>query len=171
MAGDSSHEFEGKPLQSVTRRPRPGRWPMKRKTAREWRRVSDWSRVSRLRSPSSQTCALPPVDGLAGLPVAGAHDLGAHFERLLKAAGQKCEQQPVLEINPSMPWCSDSRGERCAALWRLGSILFDQALLSEASARGSAGFVARVNSLCWATEIAAFPAGLCRLHAECKIPA
>jgi len=82
--------------------------------------------------------------------VAGEHDLGAHFERLLKAAGQKVPgAKPVLEINPQHTLIQRLKEEKDDT--RFGEwtqILFDQALLSEGgSLEDPAGFVARVNHM------------------------
>ena len=82
--------------------------------------------------------------------VAGEHDLGAHFERLLKSAGQKVpSSKPVLEINPTHALVQRLKGENDTQ--RFGDwarILFDQALLSEGGHLADpAGFVVRVNNL------------------------
>jgi len=82
--------------------------------------------------------------------VAGEHDLGAHFERLLKAAGRKVPgAKPVLEINPQHTLIQRLKEEKDDT--RFGEwtqILFDQALLSEGgSLEDPAGFVARVNHM------------------------
>jgi molecular chaperone HtpG len=76
--------------------------------------------------------------------------LGAHFERLLKSAGQKvASSKPVLEINPEHALVQRLKGESDAQ--RFGDwsrILFDQALLSEGGQLDDpSGFVARVNNL------------------------
>jgi len=76
--------------------------------------------------------------------------LGAHFERLLKAAGQKVtSSKPVLEINPDHALVRRLKDE--SDVQRFGDwarILFDQALLSEGGQlEDPAGFVARMNQM------------------------
>jgi molecular chaperone HtpG len=82
--------------------------------------------------------------------VAGEHDLGAHMEKLLKAAGQAVPSgKPVLEINPGHRLIERLKAE--ADDQRFGEwsrLLFDQALLSEGGhLEDPAGFVARMNQL------------------------
>jgi len=82
--------------------------------------------------------------------VAGEHDLGAHFERILKAAGQATPgSKPIFEINPQhalVQRLKEERDETRFSEWT--GILFDQALLSEGgSLEDPAGFVGRVNRL------------------------
>ncbi len=82
--------------------------------------------------------------------VADEHELGAHLERLLKAAGQDVPATPpILEINPEHPivrrlW-REQEGPRFEDWAR---ILFDQALLSEGGRLDDpAGFVHRLNEM------------------------
>jgi len=82
--------------------------------------------------------------------VAGEHDLGAHMERILKAAGQNVPgSKPVLEINPQhalLKRLSEEQDDNRFGEW--ARILFDQARLSEGgSLEDPAGFVARVNQM------------------------
>jgi molecular chaperone HtpG len=82
--------------------------------------------------------------------VAGEHDMGAHLERLLKAAGQQVPtSRPILEINPHHPLIQRLENESDTARFdELGGILFDQALLAEGGQlEDPAGFVKRLNRL------------------------
>ncbi len=82
--------------------------------------------------------------------VADEHDLGAHLERLLRAAGRAVEGgRPILEINPTHPLL-----ERYAAAgsepWEsdLPELLLDQARLAEgAPLEDPAAFVQRMNRM------------------------
>lgn len=81
--------------------------------------------------------------------VADEHALGAHFENVLRAAGQEIERsKPILEVNPDHPIVgrmSGQEGERFADWAR---ILHDQALLSEGGQlEDPAGFVRRLNDM------------------------
>ncbi|MBI3344197.1 MAG: molecular chaperone HtpG [Gammaproteobacteria bacterium] len=80
--------------------------------------------------------------------VSEAHDMGAHLERLLKAAGQVVPgSKPILEINVDHPLvvriAKETDNDRFAD-W--AHILFDQAQLSEgAQLEDPAAFVRRLN--------------------------
>ena len=80
--------------------------------------------------------------------VSEAHDMGAHLERLLKAAGQTVPgSKPILEINVEHPLVvritKETDNDRFAD-W--AHILFDQAQLSEgAQLEDPAAFVRRLN--------------------------
>ncbi len=80
--------------------------------------------------------------------VSEAHDMGAHLERLLKAAGQAIPgSKPILEINVEHPLVvritNEADNERFTD-W--AHILFDQAQLSEgAQLEDPVGFVRRLN--------------------------
>jgi len=82
--------------------------------------------------------------------VASEHDMGAHLERLLRAAGQKIESaKPILEINPEhvlvrrVAAASDEQRRRDWA-----NILYDQAVLSEGGQLADPpGFVRRLNEM------------------------
>ena len=81
--------------------------------------------------------------------VADEHALGAHFENVLRAAGQEVERsKPILEVNPDHPIVErmgEQEGERFADWAR---ILHDQALLSEGGQLDDpAGFVRRLNDM------------------------
>jgi len=82
--------------------------------------------------------------------VTGEHDISAHFERLLKAAGQKGPNvKPTLEINPSHPLVARLNSEQNDKRFGdLTQILFEQALLSEGAQLEDPGaFVRRLNNL------------------------
>lgn len=81
--------------------------------------------------------------------IADEGEMGAHLERLLKAAGQQiAASKPILEINPDhaiVKRLGEEADERFAD-W--AHILFDQALLSEGGQLADpAGFVRRLNSM------------------------
>jgi molecular chaperone HtpG len=87
--------------------------------------------------------------------VAGEHDMGAHLERLLKAAGQQVPtSRPILEINPHHPLIQRLENESDMARFdELSGILFDQALLAEGGQlEDPAGFVKRLNQLMLAMQ-------------------
>lgn len=87
--------------------------------------------------------------------VAGEHDLGIHFERLLKAAGQSAPStRPVLEINPHHPLIARLRQEGDERRFAdLSALVFDQALLAEGGTlEDGAGFVRRLNALLLASS-------------------
>jgi molecular chaperone HtpG len=87
--------------------------------------------------------------------VAGEHDMGAHLERLLKAAGQQVPtSRPILEINPHHPLIQRLENESDTARFdELSGILFDQALLAEGGQlEDPAGFVKRLNQLMLAMQ-------------------
>lgn len=83
--------------------------------------------------------------------VVGEHDMSAHLERMLKAAGQQMPEikKPTLEINPShllLQRLAEEQDE--GRINDLSSLLYDQALLAEGGKLDDpAGFVARMNSL------------------------
>ncbi|MFH0341501.1 MAG: molecular chaperone HtpG [Chromatiales bacterium] len=82
--------------------------------------------------------------------VADEHELGAHLERLLKAAGQDVPATPpILEINPEHPIVRRLRREQQGPRFEdWARILFDQALLSEGGRLDDpAGFVHRLNEM------------------------
>ncbi len=82
--------------------------------------------------------------------VADEHELGAHLERLLKAAGQDLPATPpILEINPQHPIVRRLQREQEGSRFEdWARILFDQALLSEGGRLDDpAGFVHRLNEM------------------------
>ena len=82
--------------------------------------------------------------------VAGEHDMSAHLERMLKAAGQQVEaSKPTLEINPEhvlVKRLAEEADEARAG--DLAQVLYDQALLAEGGKlEDPAAFVKRINKL------------------------
>jgi molecular chaperone HtpG len=82
--------------------------------------------------------------------VADEHDMSAHLQRLLKAAGQKSpESKPILEMNPHHALVQRLKAESDEQRFGdLAQILLDQALLAEGGTLDDpAGFVKRLNQL------------------------
>jgi molecular chaperone HtpG len=81
--------------------------------------------------------------------IADEGEMGAHLERLLKAAGQQVMgSKPILEVNPDhvMVKRLGKEADKRFADW--AHILFDQALLSEGGQlEDPAGFVRRLNEM------------------------
>jgi molecular chaperone HtpG len=78
------------------------------------------------------------------------HDMGAHFQRLLKASGQNVPaSKPILEINPQHPLVVRLKAETDEARFTdLSKVLFDQSMLAEGGQlEDPAGFVKRLNQL------------------------
>ena len=82
--------------------------------------------------------------------VADEYDMGANFQRMLKAAGQNVpSSKPILEINTQHPLVmrldKEIDEDRFADL---SKVLFDQSLLAEGGQlEDPAGFVKRLNQL------------------------
>jgi molecular chaperone HtpG len=78
------------------------------------------------------------------------HDMGANFQRLLKASGQNVPaSKPILEINPQHPLVLRLKFEPDDARFTdLAKVLFDQSMLAEGGQlEDPAGFVKRLNQL------------------------
>jgi molecular chaperone HtpG len=78
------------------------------------------------------------------------HDMGANFQRMLKASGQNVPaSKPILEINPQHPLVQRLKAETDEARFTdLAKVLFDQSMLAEgAQLEDPAGFVKRLNQL------------------------
>ena len=78
------------------------------------------------------------------------HDMGANFQRLLKASGQNVPaSKPILEINPQHPLVLRLRAEADDGRFSdLAKVLFDQSMLAEGGQlEDPAGFVKRLNQL------------------------
>jgi molecular chaperone HtpG len=78
------------------------------------------------------------------------HDMSAHLQRLLKAAGQKSpESKPILEINPHHALVQRLKDEPDEQRFSdLAQVLLDQAVLAEGGTLDDpAGFVKRLNQL------------------------
>ncbi|OUD14564.1 molecular chaperone HtpG [Thioflexithrix psekupsensis] len=154
------HEFEGKPLQSVTK----GELDLgEMETEEEKQEVEKASTelkpfVERLKEVlGDKVKEVRLTYRLTNSPaclVADEYGMDSSLERLLKAAGQSVGgSKPILEVNPHHPIISslkeEQNGERLKD-WAF--ILFDQALLSEGAALDDpAGFVNRLNSMLSAT--------------------
>jgi molecular chaperone HtpG len=82
--------------------------------------------------------------------VADDHDMTAHLQRMLKAAGQAVPaSQPILEINTTHPLVQRLQAEIDDSKFNdLSAVLFDQSLLAEGGQlEDPAGFVKRLNQL------------------------
>jgi molecular chaperone HtpG len=78
------------------------------------------------------------------------HDMGANFQRLLKASGQNVPaSKPILEINPQHPLVLRLKAEADDGRFSdLAKVLFDQSMLAEGGQlEDPAGFVKRLNQL------------------------
>ena len=78
------------------------------------------------------------------------HDMGAHFQRLLKTTGQNVPaSKPILEINPQHPLVLRLKAEADEERFTdLAKVLFDQSMLAEGGQlEDPAGFVKRLNQL------------------------
>ncbi len=143
------NEFDGKPLQDVTR----GELDLDGEAKPEdeadddalAKRIKDVleGRVESVRRSTRLT------DSPACL-VLGEHDMGAQMRRLMEASGQSApDSKPHFEFNPDHPLVSKLDGE--ADEERFGDLvklLFDQASLAEGQALADPGdYVRRVNSL------------------------
>jgi len=149
-------EFEGKPLQSVAK----GRLELGKledeteKQAQEKEESESKPLLERIKKSLGETVkdvriTLRLTDSPACL-VADEHDMGANFQRLLKAAGQNVPtSRPILEINPHHPLVRRLKDESDDARFGdLAKVLFDQSLLAEGGQlEDPAGFVKRLNQL------------------------
>ncbi len=81
--------------------------------------------------------------------VADDHDMGAHMERILKAAGQNLgSSKPILELNPEHSIVTRLKGIEDEKLNDWASLLYDQALLSEGGQLDDpGGFVKKMNQM------------------------
>ncbi|MDE3207265.1 MAG: molecular chaperone HtpG, partial [Pseudomonadota bacterium] len=81
--------------------------------------------------------------------VADEHEMGAHLERLLKAAGQQVSaSKPHLEINPEHPLIRRFEAASEEDVADFASVIYDEALLSEGGQlEDPAGFVRKFNRL------------------------
>ena len=148
------HEFDGKPLVSVTR---GGLELGKLETDAEReaeRKQADAARelVGRLQATLGERVKeVRTTVRLTSSPaclVADEHDPGANLQRILRAAGQEVAKfPPILEINPEHPMIERlQREDKRFKEW--AELLFDQALLAEGGTLDDpAGFVRRLNEL------------------------
>ena len=82
--------------------------------------------------------------------VADENDMGAHMQRLMKAAGQNMPQsKPIFELNPEHLLIQKLRDQQDEDKFKeLTLVLFDQALLAESGQLTNASeFVGRLNKL------------------------
>ncbi|MFN7087100.1 MAG: molecular chaperone HtpG [Burkholderiales bacterium] len=149
-------EFEGKPLQSVTR----GALDLgkledeaekkeQEKEAGEFKELVEKIKKSLGERVKDVRVTLRLTESPACL-VTDEHDLNANLQRLLKAAGQKVPtSRPILEINPHHPLVLRLKAETDDARFNdLAALLFDQSLLAEGGQlEDPAGFVKRLNQL------------------------
>lgn len=149
-------EYEGKPLQSVTR----GDLDFTdEKTAEQDKQpVADDDETRALLERISKQLAdrvkeVRSTQRLTDSPaclVAGEQDMGRYLERLLKASGQNVPvSKPILEINTQHALLTRMKNATDDAVFSdWCSLLFEQALLSEGGQlEDPAGFVKRLNSL------------------------
>ena len=149
-------EFEGKALKSVAKgeldlaaiegveapEDRAGDEDAHRELSEELARHLE-ARVSEVRTTRRLTSSPACL-------VAKDHDLGAHFERILQAAGQSVEaSRPVLEINPSHPLLKRLAEEKSEARRKdWAELLVDQATLAEGGRLADpSAFVGRLNEV------------------------
>jgi molecular chaperone HtpG len=149
-------EFEGKKLQSVAR----GRLELGKledeaeKKAQEKEESESKPLLERIKTSLGESVqdvrvTLRLTDSPACL-VAAEHDMGANFQRLLKASGQNVPaSKPILEINPQHPLVLRLKAEADEARFTdLAKVLFDQSMLAEGGQlEDPAGFVKRLNQL------------------------
>ena len=149
-------EFEKKPLQSVAK----GRLELGKledeaeKKAQEKEEGESKPLLERIKkslgdSVKDVRVTLRLTDSPACL-VADEHDMGANFQRMLKAAGQNAPlSKPILEINPHHALVQRLKDESDETRFAdLAKILFDQSLLAEGGQlEDPAGFVKRLNQL------------------------
>ena len=149
-------EFEDKKLQSVAK----GRLDLGKlenqaeKEAQEKEESESKSLLERIKkclgeSVKDVRVTLRLTDSPACL-VMDEQDMGAHYQRLLKAAGQNvAASKPILEINPQHPLVLRLKAEADDARFTdLAKVLFDQSMLAEGGQlEDPAGFVKRLNQL------------------------
>ena len=144
-------EFEGKPLQSVTK----GELDLEPEAEREGSEPETEAEiVTRFKESLGERVKDVRVTArLTDSPaclVADEHEMGAHLERLLRAAGQNVTSaKPILEVNPRhllVRRVAEESDEARRRDW--ASIVFDQALLSEGGRlEDPAAFVKRLNEM------------------------
>ncbi len=150
------HEFEGKPLQSVTK----GDLDLGKLEDEEEKKQAEKASeelkpfIERVQTAlGDKVKEVKITHRLTSSPaclVADAHAMDASLERMLKAAGQSIpSSKPVLEINPTHALVQNIQAEPDEDLFKdWVSILFDQALLSEgAQLEDPAAFVTRMNAM------------------------
>lgn len=150
-------EFDGKPLQSVTKgeldlgamEDKEEKKKAEAKVAGEYKDL-----VKRMQKTlDDKVKEVRVTNRLSTSPaclVSDTNDMGTHLERLLKDAGQKIPgTKPIFELNPTHPLVVKLKDESDDERFKEWSeILFDQALLSEGGQLDDpAMFVVRLNKL------------------------
>jgi molecular chaperone HtpG len=149
-------EFEGKPLESVTKGdldlgPLADKATLADLEHDEGEYKDLLARMTKALAGRASDVRL--TDRLTTSPaclVADRHGMSTHLERLLKSAGQKVDAgRPVLEINGRHPLVQRLKGEPDEGRFSDWShVLFDQALLAEGGqVDDPAAFVKRLNDL------------------------
>jgi molecular chaperone HtpG len=149
-------EFDGKPLQSVTKGGldlgKLGEEAAKQDTASP--PEDHAALVERIQTVlADRASAVRATHRLIDSPaclVSDEHGMSTNLERMLRAAGQKVpSSKPILEVNPSHPILQRLKSETDDARFADWShILFDQATLAEGGhLEDPAGFVKRLNEL------------------------
>ncbi|MGQ0522026.1 MAG: molecular chaperone HtpG [Betaproteobacteria bacterium] len=153
-------EFDGKALQSVTKgRLELGKLEDEAEKKKEEEQAGEYKDLIEKvkRSLGERVKDVRVTLRLTESPaclVMDEHDMSAHLQRLLKAAGQKSpDSKPILEINPHHALVQRLRDEGEEQRFAdLAQILFDQALLAEGGTlEDPAGFVKRLNQLLFAS--------------------
>ena len=149
-------EFNGKPLQSVTRgeldlgevMTKEGKKKDK-KTSKDYQGLIKNIKAA-LKDQVQDVRVTSRLTNSPACLVSGEHDMGRHLEQILKASGQKISgSKPILEVNPEHPivlHLKNEKDEKKINDW--SHILFDQSLLSEGGQlEDPAGFVSRLNNM------------------------
>ena len=149
-------EFNGKPLQSVTRgeldlgevMTKEGKKKDK-KTSKDYQGLIKNIKAA-LKDQVQDVRVTSRLTNSPACLVSGEHDMGRHLEQILKASGQKISgSKPILEVNPEHPIVlrlKNEKDEKKINDW--SHILFDQSLLSEGGQlEDPAGFVSRLNNM------------------------
>ncbi|OGT18749.1 MAG: molecular chaperone HtpG [Gammaproteobacteria bacterium RBG_16_57_12] len=152
----SLSEYQGKPLQSVTRGALDLGALADQEEQQQQQQVADEyaDLVQRLHKVlDDKVSAVRTTHRLTTSPaclVADEQAMSANLERILRSVGQEVPaSKPILELNPDHPLVQRLRHEQDQARFaEWGEILFDQALLSEGGQLSDpAGFVQRINKL------------------------
>lgn len=150
------NEFDGKPLQSVTKGDLDLGKLEDEEEKKQTEKVTEELKpfIERIKeSLGEKVKEVKVTHRLTNSPaclVADAHAMDASLERMLKAAGQSIPSSaPVLEINPQHALVESLKEETDEDLFKdWASILFDQARLSEgAQLEDPAAFVNKMNAM------------------------
>ena len=149
-------EFDGKPLQSVTKGDLDLGKLEDEAEQEEQKQVEQDAEglIGRIKqSLGEQVTDVRVSHRLTASPaclVVDEHDISANLARILKSVGQEAPASPpIMEVNPKHPLVTRLDGEGDEARFGdLAQILFDQALLAEGGQlEDPASFVQRLNSL------------------------